>query len=78
MLERLRGSTAPMAALQLRVLGGAAARVPRDATAFAHRESRILVNVGAIFDDPAEAPVARGVGRGHGRRAAPGRRRART
>jgi hypothetical protein len=42
---------------ELRVLGGAAARVPREATAFAHRTSRILVNVGAIFDEPRETAV---------------------
>src|SRR5262245_45754517 len=57
MRERLWSSTAPTAALQLRVLGGAAARVPREATAFAHRTSRILANVGAIFDDVGEAPI---------------------
>jgi len=35
---------------QLRVLGGAMARVPADATAFAHRASRILVNVAAFHE----------------------------
>jgi FAD/FMN-containing dehydrogenase len=55
MLERMRASSAQLAAFQLRVLGGAAARVPREETAFAHRSSRILTNVGAVFDDPAEA-----------------------
>jgi hypothetical protein len=35
---------------QLRVLGGAMSRVPVDATAFAHRQSRILVNVAAFYD----------------------------
>jgi FAD/FMN-containing dehydrogenase len=33
------------------------ARVPRHATAFAHRDSRILANVGAVFDDVDEARV---------------------
>lgn len=33
-----------------RVLGGAMARVPVDATAFAHRKSRIMVNVAAFYD----------------------------
>jgi hypothetical protein len=41
-LERLADSDAPMRAVQLRVLGGAIARVPRDATAYAHRSSRIM------------------------------------
>ena len=56
-LEQLQASTAMMAAVQLRVLGGAAERVPVDATAYAHRQSRIMVNVAAIFGSPDEAPV---------------------
>ena len=39
-LEHLEASTATMRVAQLRVLGGAMARVPADATAFAHRASR--------------------------------------
>ena len=42
---------------QLRTLGGAMARVPVDATAFAHRQSRIMVNVVAIFERPDEREV---------------------
>jgi FAD/FMN-containing dehydrogenase len=56
-LERLRGSTAMMAACQLRPLGGAMARVPNDATAFAHRQSEIMVNVAAIYGSLDEASV---------------------
>ena len=56
-LERIRSSSAMMAATQLRVLGGAMARVPADETAFAHRRSRIMVNVAAIYATPDEAPV---------------------
>jgi FAD/FMN-containing dehydrogenase len=37
-----------MVVAQLRVLGGAMARVPVDATAFAHRASRIMVNLAAL------------------------------
>jgi FAD/FMN-containing dehydrogenase len=55
-VEQLQASTAMMAATQLRVLRGAAARVPADATAYAHRQSRIMVNVAALFGTPAEAP----------------------
>jgi FAD/FMN-containing dehydrogenase len=55
-LEHLGTATAPMAAAQLRVLGGAMARVPEDATAFAHRGAKMLVNVAALYQDPAEAP----------------------
>jgi FAD/FMN-containing dehydrogenase len=32
------------------VFGGAMARVPADATAFAHRQSRMMINVAAIYD----------------------------
>ncbi|HLO14380.1 MAG TPA: FAD-binding oxidoreductase, partial [Anaerolineales bacterium] len=53
-LEYLRSSTAMMAVTQLRVLGGAMARVPSDATAFAHRKSRIMVNVAALYQQPEE------------------------
>jgi FAD/FMN-containing dehydrogenase len=55
-VEQLQASTAMMAATQLRVLGGAAARVPADATAYAHRQSRIMVNVAALFGRSEEAP----------------------
>jgi FAD/FMN-containing dehydrogenase len=44
---------------QLRVLGGAYARVPADATAFAHRRSKIMVNVGCAYTDPSQAAVER-------------------
>jgi FAD/FMN-containing dehydrogenase len=53
-LDRIDASTAPMAVTQLRALGGAMARVPADATAFAHRERRIMANVAAMYQDPAE------------------------
>jgi FAD/FMN-containing dehydrogenase len=48
-VERLRASDAQMRVAQLRVLGGAVARVPADATAYAHRSSRILVNLAAFY-----------------------------
>jgi FAD/FMN-containing dehydrogenase len=51
-LGHLGASGAPMRVAQLRVLGGAAARVPVDATAYAHRASRIMVNVAAVYDQP--------------------------
>jgi Berberine and berberine like len=53
-VEHLRASTAPMAVAQLRVLGGAMARVPAEATAFAHRERRIMVALGAVYERPEE------------------------
>ncbi|HEU4356261.1 MAG TPA: BBE domain-containing protein, partial [Actinomycetota bacterium] len=58
-LEHVQASTAPMRAAQLRVLGGAMARVPNDATAFASRSARIMVNVAALYERPEEADVHR-------------------
>jgi hypothetical protein len=51
-VDYLERSDAPMRAAQLRVLGGAMARVPVEATAYAHRHSRIMVNVAAFYQDP--------------------------
>jgi FAD/FMN-containing dehydrogenase len=53
----LNASDASMRVAQLRVLGGAMARVPADATAFAHRSSRIMVNVAAFFEGPDDQKV---------------------
>jgi FAD/FMN-containing dehydrogenase len=55
--EHLGTSTAMMSVAQIRVLGGAMARVPVEATAFAHRNRRIMVNVAALFGNPAEAAI---------------------
>jgi FAD/FMN-containing dehydrogenase len=49
-LGRLSQSSAAMAACEIRVLGGAMARVPTDATAFAHRQSSIMLGVAAMYD----------------------------
>ncbi len=51
-LQRLAALDTPMRVLQLRVLGGAAARVPVDATAYAHRQRRFMANVAAFYDGP--------------------------
>ena len=56
-VEHLQASTARMAAAEIRVLGGAMARVSADATAFAHRNSRIMVNVAAMYERPDESVV---------------------
>ena len=56
-LEHLGTSTAMMGVAQLRTLGGAMARVPGDATAFAHRQSKIMVNVAAVYEHPDEIAV---------------------
>ena len=49
-LEHIPESSATLAACEIRVLGGAMAGVPAQATAFAHRQSRIMINVAAIYD----------------------------
>jgi FAD/FMN-containing dehydrogenase len=51
-VARLNASDAPVRVVQLRVLGGAMARVPDQATAFAHRSSRIMANVAAFYQGP--------------------------
>ena len=56
MLDRIQASDAMMAAAQFRVLGGEMARVPADATAFAHRASKIMVNVAALFENVEDRP----------------------
>jgi FAD/FMN-containing dehydrogenase len=43
-----------MRVAQLRVLGGAIARVSVEATAFAHRHSRIMVNLAVFYQGPAD------------------------
>jgi hypothetical protein len=56
-MEHLQASDAVMRVAQLRMLGGAMARVPVEATAFAHRHSRIMVNLAAFYDGPADRVV---------------------
>lgn len=55
-VEAIEASDAMMAATQLRVLGGAVARVPADDTAYAHRGARMMVNVAAMYQRPEELP----------------------
>ena len=54
MVHRLQTADASFVAVQLRALGGASARVPVEATAYAHRTSRIMVNVVAFYDGEAD------------------------
>jgi FAD/FMN-containing dehydrogenase len=49
-MDFLEKSDASLRAAQLRVLGGAMARVPSDATAYAHRSSKIMVNLAAFYE----------------------------
>jgi FAD/FMN-containing dehydrogenase len=53
-VDFLEKSDAPLRAAQLRVLGGAMARVPADATAYAHRSSKIMVNLAAFYEGEAD------------------------
>ena len=54
MIEQTERANSLMHMLQVRPLGGAMARVPKDATAFAHRDKRFLVSVINEWLDPAE------------------------
>jgi FAD/FMN-containing dehydrogenase len=54
-MANVRGLRSPFGGVQLRVLGGAMARVPADATAFAHRDKPLLVTLLNSWIDPAEA-----------------------
>jgi FAD/FMN-containing dehydrogenase len=56
-LARVASPSSPAAITEVRVLGGAMARVPADATAFAHRDARILFALITSFEDPAEAAI---------------------
>ena len=56
-LDFLAKSDAPLRACQIRVLGGAINRVPADATAYAHRSSRIMVNLAAFYEGEADKPA---------------------
>ena len=49
-MDFLGRSDAPFRVIQLRVLGGAASRVPVDATAYGHRDRALMVNVAAFHD----------------------------
>ena len=43
--------------VEIRVMGGAVNRVPVDATAYAHRTSKIMVNVAAFYEALADKPT---------------------
>lgn len=60
LVEQVAESTAPLAAAQLRVLGGAMARVPNDATAFAHRDRMYMATAVAAYEDSSEDDAHQG------------------
>jgi FAD/FMN-containing dehydrogenase len=55
-IERLEAARPRMRVTQIRALGGAMARVPNDATAFAHRDRRFMVTVAALYEQREERP----------------------
>jgi FAD/FMN-containing dehydrogenase len=56
-VDYLQASNAAVRVAQLRVLGGAMARVPAEATAFAHRNSRIMANVASFYTGPEDQAI---------------------
>jgi FAD/FMN-containing dehydrogenase len=56
-LDHTAAATSPATMTQIRILGGAMARVPAGDTAFAHRNAGVMVVLMTQFEDPAEAPV---------------------
>ena len=71
-VDQLTASDAPMRVAQIRVLGRAVARVPADATAYAHRTSPIMLNVAAFYDGPDDKAVRQAQVDRLSRRPAPG------
>jgi FAD/FMN-containing dehydrogenase len=51
-VDTLTRSDAMFRVVQIRVLGGALARVPVDATAYAHRKAPIMLNIAAFYTTP--------------------------
>ena len=56
-LTAMAEATSPTTMIQIRILGGAMARVPADATAFAHRDAKVMLIIIAQYEDPATEPV---------------------
>jgi FAD/FMN-containing dehydrogenase len=56
-VEYMSRATSPGAMIQLRALGGAMARVPASATAFAHRAAKVMLAIITPFEGPAEPHV---------------------
>ena len=57
-LERLDEPVGQIRAVQLRTLGGMMAEVPNDATAFAHRYRKIMVNIATLYEQDNDRSAA--------------------
>src|SRR5918994_1430797 len=55
-IDPLENDTAPMRVTQIRALGGASARVPQDATAFAHRRRNFMLTCATVYEDVDQTP----------------------
>ncbi|MBV9358455.1 MAG: FAD-binding oxidoreductase [Chloroflexi bacterium] len=54
-MDFMSNTTSPMAMTQIRVLGGAMARVSAEETAFGHRDKPVLMALINLWDDPADS-----------------------
>jgi len=55
-LEAVAASDAPMRVVQIRALQGAVARVPADATAYAHRDRKLMINTASFYESETDRP----------------------
>jgi hypothetical protein len=54
LVDRVDGITSPRSQVLIAHLGGAAARIPDEATALSHRDARFNLNVNSMWEEPGE------------------------